>query len=424
MLQCVAAFVLALVPQSTEFDKQLILAIGKGDLKQIEQQLQRGASPNAREEKNPLPSLGNNATGGVKVLGDSALNLTIRKGNLPMVKLLLSKGADLNLREEAGYTPLIFAVQTGQMNIAEYLIDKGAKVDIRNDHGDTAIVFAANAGDVRIVDRLLRKKANINGGTGWSPLMEAAYSGRLEVAKLLLKRGADPNYHPRGLMTPLECANVQRHTALIEVISKAGGKGRTAAEIQRAASSYREALDKERKQRAAKFAESQKLTPDDFEVIEASLVAVLEDPDRGLYFDPKARRSISLITESAGDFSSAHDTRISSSVGPERAKEISLEIRVHLNQRNSLPISLSRYQARDSRIGLTEVTPDRVNMIADMKANRAWVRPWLPGYSKDRTKAVFTFWCGPSPHGASGTCFLEKSGGKWRVKWLDMAFYV
>lgn len=424
MLVCLAVLALALSPQSAELDKQLVEAIGKGDLKVAEQLLLRGANPNARQEKETLPSLADQTAGRTKYSGDSVLNLTVGKGNLPMAKLLLSKGADINLRGEAGYTPLIKAVQTHRMAVAEYLIGRGAKVDIRNDHGDTAIVFAANSGDVAIVDLLLKKKANINGGTGWSPLMDAAYNGHLEVAKLLLKRNADPNYHPKGLMSPLECANVQGHQELAELIRKAGGKGRSAAQIRGTTSSFVQAIEKDRKQRAVTFAESRKLTSDDFEVIETALVALLDDSDRGLFFDPKARRTLAIVTSSVGDFTSVHDSQLSSNVGAERAKEISLEMRVHLNERNSLPVPLEEYRARDPRIQPTaEASGRRENMIADMKANRAWVHPWLPGYSKDGKKAIFTFWCGPSSHGASGTCFLEKTDGKWRVKWLGIAFY-
>lgn len=55
---------------------------------------------------------------------------------------------------------------------------------------------------------------------------------------------------------------------------------------------------------------------------------------------------------------------------------------------------------------------------------RAWVQPWLPGYSKDGTRAVARAWIGPSAHGAVVTALLEKRGEKWVVKWHHVAYFV
>lgn len=55
---------------------------------------------------------------------------------------------------------------------------------------------------------------------------------------------------------------------------------------------------------------------------------------------------------------------------------------------------------------------------------RGWVEPYLPGYSKDGTRAVVRAWIGPSEHGAVATALLEKTGGKWLVKWHHLAFFL
>jgi hypothetical protein len=55
---------------------------------------------------------------------------------------------------------------------------------------------------------------------------------------------------------------------------------------------------------------------------------------------------------------------------------------------------------------------------------RAWVEAWLPGYSKDGTKAVVRAWIGPSDHGAVVTAFLEKRADKWVIKWHYLARFV
>jgi hypothetical protein len=54
---------------------------------------------------------------------------------------------------------------------------------------------------------------------------------------------------------------------------------------------------------------------------------------------------------------------------------------------------------------------------------RGFARAYLPGYSKDGTRAVVRASLGPSPHGAMVTALLEKLGDKWVVKWHHIAWY-
>jgi hypothetical protein len=54
---------------------------------------------------------------------------------------------------------------------------------------------------------------------------------------------------------------------------------------------------------------------------------------------------------------------------------------------------------------------------------RGFARAYLPGYSKDGTRAVVRASVGPSPHGAMVTALLEKLGDKWVVKWHHIAWY-
>jgi hypothetical protein len=54
---------------------------------------------------------------------------------------------------------------------------------------------------------------------------------------------------------------------------------------------------------------------------------------------------------------------------------------------------------------------------------RGWLVAYLPGYSKDGIRAVVRACVGPWAHGAMLTAVLEERGGKWVVKWYDIAFY-
>jgi hypothetical protein len=55
---------------------------------------------------------------------------------------------------------------------------------------------------------------------------------------------------------------------------------------------------------------------------------------------------------------------------------------------------------------------------------RAWVQAYLPGYSKDGTRAIVRAEVGPTAHGATITALLERTNGAWRVKWHALAVYV
>jgi hypothetical protein len=76
---------------------------------------------------------------------------------------------------------------------------------------------------------------------------------------------------------------------------------------------------------------------------------------------------------------------------------------------------------------LTDKTGGRRSYGAFEEAHpkaRGFVRAYLPGYSKDGTRAVVRAGVGPSAHGAMVTALLEKSGDKWVVKWHHIAWYV
>jgi hypothetical protein len=56
--------------------------------------------------------------------------------------------------------------------------------------------------------------------------------------------------------------------------------------------------------------------------------------------------------------------------------------------------------------------------------SRGWLESYLPGYSKDGTRAVIRAGVGPWAHAAMLTALLEKVDGKWVVKWYDIALYM
>ena len=110
----------------------------------------------------------------------------IRRGDAKTVGDLLAAGPDLaNARDERGNSPLLIATYTGKHDIVRQLLERGAR----------ASFFEACAlGLVADVRRELRDDPGLVGQwshDGWPPLHLAAFFGHRETAEALLDAGAD-----------------------------------------------------------------------------------------------------------------------------------------------------------------------------------------------------------------------------------------
>ena len=107
-------------------------------------------------------------------------------------------------------------------------------------------------------------------------------------------------------------------------------------------------------------------------------------------------------------------------------KEVTPVMRRSLVLRNQNPVSLNGFKVTGSRI----VVVDQSDVAKwfpggfDSRKARMHVETYLPGYSDDGLLAVVRFWFGPSPHGATGTYFLTRARGAWKILWREFSFYV
>lgn len=112
--------------------------------------------------------------------GFTALLYAVRENCLECVKRLLDAGADINQPDPDNVTPLILAFINLRFDIAKYLVERGADVNQWDYWGRTPLYAAA---DMNILPASYR---------GDLPAFDETTG--LEVARMLLERGANPDF--------------------------------------------------------------------------------------------------------------------------------------------------------------------------------------------------------------------------------------
>lgn len=128
--------------------------------------------------------------------GETPLFTAARTGRPEMVKVLLDGGAGVNANEKTrGQTPLMWAVAERHVEVVRLLLERGADVHARSTAGFTPLLFAAREGDVEMTRVLLAAGSDVNeaAGDGMTALLAALIRHHLDYARFLLDRGADPN---------------------------------------------------------------------------------------------------------------------------------------------------------------------------------------------------------------------------------------
>jgi ankyrin repeat protein len=78
------------------------------------------------------------------------------------IKELLDKGTCINKQDSCGWTLLIDASFSGQKNVAKYLLKHGADTNIKTGHSNTALILASRYNRPRIIALLLKYGADPN----------------------------------------------------------------------------------------------------------------------------------------------------------------------------------------------------------------------------------------------------------------------
>jgi prepilin-type processing-associated H-X9-DG protein len=206
-------------------------AVTQGDLETVKSLIADGADVNAKYGKR-----------------GTALYLAIESGHTDVVRLLIDKGADVNARGGRWFTPLHLAARFGQTDIAELLIAKDANIDAQVSRMWTPLHLAVRFGNTDVAKLLIAKGADMYAETdqAMTPMLFSVLHNRPEIEKLLLSRGAqsdifstsirgdtnrvagylksDPNLvnAERGEFTPLHWAAYNGHLDVAKVLLAKG----------------------------------------------------------------------------------------------------------------------------------------------------------------------------------------------------------
>mmetsp|Transcript_20940 Transcript_20940/g.64440 ORF Transcript_20940/g.64440 Transcript_20940/m.64440 type:complete len:550 (-) Transcript_20940:18-1667(-) len=123
------------------------------------------------------------------------------------VKQLLSAGADPNIARSDGSTPLISACEQNSSEIADILLAAGA--DPNHLRKWNALYTSTAQGNAYLVKSLLLRGASVDAidSNNYTALTFAIVRENIEIAKILLAAGADPNWRDMVGEVPLHQAS-------------------------------------------------------------------------------------------------------------------------------------------------------------------------------------------------------------------------
>lgn len=155
--------------------------------------------------------------------GEPLLTLAVREGKPAVIRTILAHRPKINARNANGETALMLAAIKGQTDTVKALLEAGGAV---NQPGWNPLIYAATTNQLEIARMLLAKGANVDGAAdnGTTALMMAAREGHLPMVLLLMEHGADINHKTPYGYTALSMAQSRGKHGIVEVLTKAGAR--------------------------------------------------------------------------------------------------------------------------------------------------------------------------------------------------------
>jgi len=198
----------------TAADQALLTAASRDNAAGVTAALDAGAAIDARDTH-----------------GQTALLFAVQRGDLALARALIGRGADINAEALNHDTPWLLAGALGRTEILAAMLDTGnVNYSIRNRYGGNALIPACERGHVETVRLLLeRSQIDVNhiNNLGWTALLEAVIlsdggARHIEIVRMLLAAGADPNVADKDGVSPLQHARDRRYDAIAALIRDAG----------------------------------------------------------------------------------------------------------------------------------------------------------------------------------------------------------
>uniref|UniRef100_A0A8C0IPH1 E3 ubiquitin-protein ligase n=1 Tax=Chelonoidis abingdonii TaxID=106734 RepID=A0A8C0IPH1_CHEAB len=137
-------------------------------------------------------------------------------GRIPGLRRLDSSG-------ERSHRQLIDCIRSKDTDALIDAIDTGAfEVNFMDDVGQTLLNWASAFGTQEMVEFLCERGADVNRGQRSSSLHYAACFGRPQVAKTLLRHGANPDLRDEDGKTPLDKARERGHSEVVAILQSPG----------------------------------------------------------------------------------------------------------------------------------------------------------------------------------------------------------
>jgi ankyrin repeat protein len=156
------------------------------------------------------------------------------KANKDVVDYFLDAGADINKNVKGGGTILSLAALRGDEAMLKHLLARGADPNAATD-GST-MDNAASSENIKVVEILLQAGAKVNNDSKTSSALgSAAIRGQVEIMRLLLANGADPNYRDYENHTALMSAVMSQNVEAVRLLLEAGADMNVKSQDERTA---------------------------------------------------------------------------------------------------------------------------------------------------------------------------------------------